>query len=61
MGIQQGVASLARIVGPFWAEVAYGALGAEWPFWTGSLTMLAAAAVGLGALLALRRPLGARS
>jgi DHA1 family tetracycline resistance protein-like MFS transporter len=54
MGVQQGIASLARIAGPFWAEVAYGGLGAGWPFWTGSATMLAACLVGVCALLRLR-------
>jgi DHA1 family tetracycline resistance protein-like MFS transporter len=54
MGVQQGIASLGRIAGPFWAEVVYGGLGFGWPFWTGSVTMLAACLVGIGALLRLR-------
>jgi multidrug resistance protein len=55
MGLQQGIASLARIGGPFWAEVAYGGLGPGWPFWTAAATMLAACLLGLAALPALRR------
>jgi multidrug resistance protein len=55
MGVQQGLASLARIAGPFWAEVAYGGLGFQWPFWTASAAMLAACMVGAAALLRRRR------
>ncbi len=45
MGVYQGMSSLARIVGPFWAEVAYGKIGIEWPYRTGSVFMLVAAIV----------------
>lgn len=58
MGLQQGIASLARIAGPFWAEVAYGALGPGWPFWTAAATMLVACLLGAAALPA-RRPVAA--
>jgi DHA1 family tetracycline resistance protein-like MFS transporter len=52
MGVYQGMSSLARIFGPFWAEVAYGEFGYPWPFRTGSIFMLAACVV---AVLALSR------
>ena len=55
MGIYQGMSSLARIVGPFWGEVVYGALGFAWPFRTGSVFMLLAAVVAIVALLRLGR------
>jgi len=55
MGVFQGMASLARIIGPFWAEVAYGKLGFAWPFRTGSIFMLVACAIALTALLRLGR------
>jgi len=45
MGVYQGMSSLARITGPFWAEVAYGKIGIEWPYRTGSVFMLLAAIV----------------
>ncbi len=47
MGVFQGMSSLARIIGPFWAEVAYGRLGFAWPFRTGSVFMLVADAAGV--------------
>ncbi len=52
MGIYQSLSSLGRIVGPFYGELVYGALGFHWPYRTGSLFMLAAAA--LGTVLAVR-------
>jgi DHA1 family tetracycline resistance protein-like MFS transporter len=55
MGLFQGMASLARIVGPFWAEVAYGRLGFAWPFRTGSVFMLVASVIALTALVRLGR------
>ena len=45
MGVYQGMSSLARILGPFWAEVVYGKIGVAWPFRTGSVFMLLAAVV----------------
>jgi len=54
MGVYQSISSLARIVGPFWAEVVYGKLGAAWPFRTGSIFMLLAAFVAVVALFRLR-------
>jgi DHA1 family tetracycline resistance protein-like MFS transporter len=45
MGVYQGMASLGRIVGPFWGELVYGSLGFAWPFRTGSLFMLLAVVV----------------
>ena len=59
MGVYQGMSSLARIIGPFWGEVVYGALGFEWPFRTGSVFMLLAAAIAVVALLRLRSARGA--
>ena len=55
MGVYQSISSLARIVGPFWAEVVYGKLGAAWPFRTGSVFMLMACAVAVVMLSRLRR------
>jgi len=54
MGVYQGMSSLARIVGPFWGEVVYGAIGFAWPFRTGSIFMLLAAFVAVVALFRLR-------
>jgi DHA1 family tetracycline resistance protein-like MFS transporter len=54
MGVYQGMSSLARIVAPFWAEVAYGTLGFAWPFRTGSVFMLVACGLGIVALARLR-------
>jgi DHA1 family tetracycline resistance protein-like MFS transporter len=54
MGVYQGMSSLARIIGPFWGEVVYGAIGFAWPFRTGSVFMLLAAIVAVVALLRLR-------
>jgi DHA1 family tetracycline resistance protein-like MFS transporter len=55
MGVYQGISSLARIIGPFWGEVVYGAIGFAWPFRTGSVFMLAACVVAVVALLRLRQ------
>jgi len=55
MGVYQSMSSLARIAGPFWAEVVYGKLGFEWPFRTGSVFMLLASVVAATALIRLRR------
>jgi DHA1 family tetracycline resistance protein-like MFS transporter len=55
MGVYQSMSSLARIGGPFWAELAYGGLGYHWPFRTGSLIMLLACGVGWVLLTRLRR------
>jgi DHA1 family tetracycline resistance protein-like MFS transporter len=50
MGVYQGVSSLARIVGPFWAEWAYGARGPAAPYLSA-----AAAYVVAGAVIAVGR------
>ncbi len=55
MGIYQSLSSLGRIVGPFWAELAYGSWGASWPFRSGAVAMLAASTVGWGVVAAMRR------
>ncbi len=55
MGVYQGMSSLARIVGPFWGEVVYGALGFAWPFRTGSVFMLLACLVAVGAVWRMRK------
>jgi len=55
MGVYQSISSLARIAGPFWAEVVYGKLGPEWPFRTGSVFMLLACVVAVVMLSRLRR------
>ena len=56
MGVYQGMSSLARILGPFWAEVVYGKIGVAWPFRTGSVFMLLAAVVAGMTLMRARRP-----
>jgi DHA1 family tetracycline resistance protein-like MFS transporter len=58
MGVYQGMSSLARIIGPFWGEVVYGALGFEWPFRTGSVFMLLAAVIAVVALLRFKAARG---
>ncbi len=55
MGVYQGMSSLARIVGPFWGEIVYGAIGFAWPFRTGSVFMLLACVVAIVAFLRLRK------
>ena len=55
MGVYQGMSSLARIIGPFWGEVVYGAIGYAWPFRTGPVFMLMACVVAVVALLRLRK------
>jgi len=55
MGVYQSMSSLARIVGPFWAEVVYGKLGFAWPFRTGSVFMLMACVVAVVTVLQLAR------
>jgi len=55
MGVYQSMSSLARIGGPFWAELVYGGLGYHWPFRTGSLVMLLACGVGGMLLTRLRQ------
>jgi len=55
MGVFQGMSSLARIIGPFWAEVAYGRLGFAWPFRTGSVFMLVACLIAATAMVRLGR------
>lgn len=55
MGVFQGMSSLARIIGPFWAEVAYGRLGFAWPFRTGSVFMLVACVIAATAMVRLGR------
>ena len=47
MGVYQGVSSLARIVGPFWAEWVYGVIGPAAPY------LSAAAAYGFAIFVAL--------
>jgi len=51
MGVYQGVSSLARIVGPFWAEWTYGSIGYASPYLSAAVAygvamLVAAAAVG---------------
>jgi DHA1 family tetracycline resistance protein-like MFS transporter len=55
MGVYQSMSSLARIIGPFWAEVVYGVLGPGWPFFSGSAFMFLACVVAIATLLKLRR------
>jgi multidrug resistance protein len=46
MGIYQSFSSLARIIGPIWAELAFGA-GHAWPFRSASVAYLLALGFGL--------------
>ena len=55
MGVYQSISSLARIAGPFWAELVYGGLGYPWPFRTGSVFMLMACVTAAVMLSRLRR------
>ena len=55
MGVYQSMSSLGRIVGPFWAEIAYGQIGFAWPFRTGSVFMLAGCLVAVVTMAQLRR------
>ncbi len=47
MGVYQGVSSLARIVGPFWAEWAYGHHGAASPYLSAGIAYVVAAVLGV--------------
>jgi DHA1 family tetracycline resistance protein-like MFS transporter len=49
MGVYQGMSSLARVVAPFVAQLAYDRAGA-WPLWIGAAAMLIAGVVGLAGL-----------
>jgi len=51
MGVYQAVSSLARIVGPLWAEIVYHR-GFQWPFLTASAAFLGA--FGFAVLISLR-------
>jgi hypothetical protein len=53
MGIYQSFSSLARIIGPLWAEIAFGA-GHAWPFRSASVAYLTAFGVALVLLARLR-------
>ncbi len=55
MGVYQGMSSLARIFGPFWAEWSYGTLGDAWPYHTAAALYLVVCAVGLWLLRRRRR------
>jgi DHA1 family tetracycline resistance protein-like MFS transporter len=54
MGVYQGMSSLARVVAPFVAQVAYDHDRA-WPLWIGAVAMLIAGVVGLAGLPRGRR------
>ena len=62
MGVYQGVSSLARIVGPFWAEWAYGSLGFASPYLSAAAAYAAAMLVAAAAFRRLsKRPIAAAS
>jgi len=42
LGVSQSFSSLARVLGPFWGGFIIGAAGISWPFFTGSIMLLAA-------------------
>ncbi len=42
LGVSQSFSSLARVLGPFWGGFIIGAVGIAWPFYTGSIMLLAA-------------------
>jgi DHA1 family tetracycline resistance protein-like MFS transporter len=50
MGVYQGVSSLARICGPFWAEWVYGVLSPAAPYLSAAAAYALAVIVALGAL-----------
>lgn len=54
MGVFQSLSSLARITGPFWAQIAYGGIGFAWPYLSGGVVMILAGAVGVLMLARMR-------
>jgi MFS transporter, DHA1 family, tetracycline resistance protein len=56
MGVYQSISSLARIAGPFWGQVVFGGLGAGWPYYSGAVVMIAAAALGARVVARMRHP-----
>lgn len=42
LGVSQSFSSLARVIGPFWGGFILGTAGISWPFYTGSIMLLAA-------------------
>ncbi len=42
LGVSQSFSSLARVIGPFWGGFIIGTAGIAWPFYTGSIMLLAA-------------------
>ncbi len=42
LGVSSSFSSFARVIGPFWGGFIIGSVGISWPFYTGSLMLLAA-------------------
>ncbi len=42
LGVSSSFSSLARVIGPFWGGFIIGTAGIAWPFYTGSIMLLAA-------------------
>ncbi len=42
LGVSSSFSSLARVIGPFWGGFIIGTVGIAWPFYTGSIMLLAA-------------------
>jgi DHA1 family tetracycline resistance protein-like MFS transporter len=43
MGATRSATTLSRVLGPIWAGMLFGALGKDWPYWTGAVLMLVVA------------------
>lgn len=56
LGLAQSLSALARVLGPLWSGLAFGALGVEWPFWSGALGIVVALVVALAAFPRLAAP-----
>jgi len=47
LGVSQSFSSLARVIGPFWGGFILGTAGIGWPFYTGSIMLLACLVMAL--------------
>ena len=56
LGLAQSCSALARITGPAWGGFVFGALGRDWPFFTGAVVMAAMLALALRLKGATRQP-----
>ncbi len=58
LGIAQSASSLARIIGPIFAGIAFSAIGRDWPYFLGALVLVG---VAIGLARRARAPMGAES